>query len=149
MTLASILLGGGAFLAVLFVAGWMVLAGLHEIGSWYTANLAPGTVSCPTVINRNAWAQLPPQYQKLVTEIRPKVKEVLIAAYRAADEKNLPLFKRRLTFVTYSPAELAEFRKLGAQPVWDKWVAETSAKGAPAKELLDLILQTAAKAKKK
>lgn len=122
---------------------------LHEIGSWYTANLAPGTVSCPTVINRNAWAQLPPQYQKLVTEIRPKVKEVLIAAYRAADEKNLPLFKRRLTFVTYSPAELAEFRKLGAQPVWDKWVAETSAKGAPAKELLDLILQTAAKAQKK
>jgi TRAP-type C4-dicarboxylate transport system substrate-binding protein len=122
---------------------------LHEIGTWYTANLAPGTVSCPTVINRNAWAQLPPQYQKLVTEIRPRVKEVLVAAYRAADEKNLPLFKRRLTFVTYSAAELAEFRKLAAQPVWEKWVAETSAKGAPAKELLDLILQAAAQAQKK
>jgi TRAP-type C4-dicarboxylate transport system substrate-binding protein len=122
---------------------------LHEIGTWYTANLAPGTVSCPTVINRNAWAQLPPQYQKLVTEIRPKVKEALVTAYQKADEKNLPLFKRRLTFVTYSAADLAEFRKLGAQPVWDKWVAETSAKGAPAKELLDLILQSAAKAQKK
>jgi len=122
---------------------------LHEIGSWYTANLAPGTVSCPTVINRNAWAQLPPQYQKLVTEFRPKVKEALMAAYLKADEKNLPLFKRKLTFVTYSAADLAEFRKAAAQPVWDSWVAEMSAKGVPAKELLDLILQSAAKAKKK
>ena len=122
---------------------------LHEIGSWYTANLAPGTVSCPTVINRNAWAQLPPQYQKLVTEFRPKVKEALVAAYLKADEKNLPVFKRKLTFITYSAADLAEFRKAAAQPVWDSWVAEMSAKGVPAKELLDLILQGAAKAKKK
>jgi len=122
---------------------------LHEIGSWYTANLAPGTVSCPTVINRNAWAQLPPQYQKLVTEFRPKVKEALVEAYLKADEKNLPVFKRKLTFITYSAADLAEFRKAAAQPVWDSWVAEMSAKGVPAKELLDLILQGAAKAKKK
>lgn len=122
---------------------------IHEIGSWYTTNLAPGTVACPTVINRNAWAQLPPQYQKLATEFRPKVKEVLVEAYQKADEKNLPLFKRKLTFITYTAAELAEFRKAGAQPVWDAWVAETSAKGVPAKELLDLILQSAAKAQKK
>jgi TRAP-type C4-dicarboxylate transport system substrate-binding protein len=120
----------------------------HEIGSWFTSNLTPGTQACPTVINKNAWASLPPQYQKLVTEFRPKVKEVLVAAYTAADEKNLPLFKRKLEFVNYSAAELAEFRKAGAQPVWDKWVAETSAKGAPAKELLELILKTAAAAKK-
>jgi TRAP-type C4-dicarboxylate transport system substrate-binding protein len=117
----------------------------HEIGSWYTTNLAPGTQACPTLINKNAWAQLPAQYQKLVTEIRPKVKEALVAAYRKADEKNLPLFKRKLAFVSYSAAELAQFRKVGAQPVWDAWVAENGAKGVPAKELLDLILQTAAK----
>jgi len=121
----------------------------HEVGSWYTTNLAPGTVACPTVINKNAWAQLPAQYQKLITEIRPRVKEVLVAAYTKADEKNIPLFKRKLTFITYSAAELAEFRKTAARPVWDAWVAETGAKGVPAKELLDLILQSAAKAGKK
>ena len=121
---------------------------IHEIGSWYTTNLAPGTQACPTLINKNAWAQLPRQYQALVTEIRPKVKEALVAAYRQADEKNLPLFKRKLTFVTYTAGELAQFRKLGAQPVWDAWLAETSAKGVPAKELLELILQTAGKAAK-
>ncbi len=121
----------------------------YEIGSWYTANLSPGTVACPSVINKNAWAQLPPQYQKLMTDFRPKVKEALVAAYQQADDKNLPLFKKRLTFITYTPAELAEFRKLGAQPVWDKWVADMAAKGIPAKELLQLVFDTSAKAHKK
>jgi TRAP-type C4-dicarboxylate transport system substrate-binding protein len=121
----------------------------HEVGSWYTTNLAPGTVACPTVIHKNAWAQLPAQYQRLVTEFRPRVKEALKADYAKADDKNLPLFKRKLEFITYSEAELAEFRKIGGRPVWDKWAAETSAKGVPAKELLELILQAAAKAQKK
>lgn len=121
----------------------------YEIGTWFTSNLAPGTVACPIVINKNAWAQLPPQYQKLLTELRPRLKEALIDAYRKADEKNLPLFKRKLTFVTYTPAELAEFRRVGAQPVWDKWVAEVTAKGAPGKELMQLILDSSAKAAKK
>ena len=116
---------------------------VHEIGSWFTTNLAPGTQACPTLINRNAWAQLPAQYQKLFEEARPQVKQALVKAYGAADEKNLPLFKRRLTFVTYTPAELAKFHQVGAKPVWDAWVAETSAKGIPARELLDLIFASA------
>ncbi len=121
----------------------------YEIGSWYTTNLAPGTVACPTLFNKNAWAQLPPQYQKLLMELRPRVRDVLISAYRQADEKNYPLLKRKLTFITYTAADLAEFRKLGGQPVWDKWVAEMSAKGIPAKELLQLINDSSAKAQKK
>lgn len=48
MTLASILLGGGAFLAVLFIGGWMVLAGLHEIGSWFHDDPAPITTTVVT-----------------------------------------------------------------------------------------------------
>jgi TRAP-type C4-dicarboxylate transport system substrate-binding protein len=121
---------------------------VHEIGSWFTTNLAPGTQACPTLINKNAWAQLPAQYQQLFEEARPKVKQALIKAYGAADDKNLPLFKRRLTFVTYTPAELAKFHQVGAKPVWDAWVAEMSAKGIPARELFDLIFASAAKARK-
>jgi TRAP-type C4-dicarboxylate transport system substrate-binding protein len=116
---------------------------IHEVGSWFTTNLSPGTQACPTLINRNAWAQLPAQYQKLFEEARPQVKQALVKAYGAADEKNLPLFKRRLTFVTYTPGELAKFHQLGAKPVWDAWVAEMSAKGVPARELLDLIFASA------
>lgn len=116
---------------------------IHEVGSWFTTNLAPGTQACPTLINRNAWAQIPAQYQKLFEEARPMVKQALVKAYGAADAKNMPLFKRRLDFVTYSPAELAKFHAVGAKPVWDAWVAEMSAKGIPARELLDLIFASA------
>jgi TRAP-type C4-dicarboxylate transport system substrate-binding protein len=122
---------------------------IHEVGSWFTTNLAPGTQACPTLINRNAWAQIPAQYQKLFEEARPMVKQALVKAYGAADEKNLPLFKRRLEFITYSPAELAKLREAGAKPVWDAWIAQMSAKGIPAKELFDLIFSVAAKAGKK
>ena len=120
----------------------------YEIGSWFTTNLAPGTQACPTLINKNAWAQLPPAYQKLVMDFKPQVKKALVAAYGKADERNIPLFKRKLSFVTYTPAELDAFRKVGAKPVWDKWVADVTAKGAPGKELFELIMSTAAKAAK-
>lgn len=122
---------------------------IYEVGSWYTTNLSPGTQACPTLINRNAWDKLPPQYRKLFEEAKPKVKEALVAAYGKADARYIPLFKRKLEFITYDPAELAEFRRIGGKPVWEKWVAEMSAQGIPARELLDLILSEADKAQKK
>jgi TRAP-type C4-dicarboxylate transport system substrate-binding protein len=122
---------------------------IHEVGDWFTTNLSPGTQACPTLINKDAWAKLPKQYQKLIEEVRPQVKETLTAAYKAADDKNIPLFKRKLTFVTYTDAELDEFRKLGAKPVWDAWIAEMSGKGIPARELFDLIMTSAKQAAKK
>lgn len=118
---------------------------VHEISSWFTTNLSPGTQACPTLINREAFAKLPAQYRKLFDEARPLVKKALVAAYSEADKKNIPLFKRRLDFITYTDAELAGFHRVGAQPVWDQWVAEMSAKGIPAKELLKLIFDTAKK----
>ncbi|GIS91185.1 MAG: hypothetical protein CM1200mP20_12260 [Pseudomonadota bacterium] len=45
--------------------------------------------------------------------------------------------------IRYTAAELDEFRKIGAKPVWDDWVKSASQKGVPAQELLDLILSTA------
>jgi TRAP-type C4-dicarboxylate transport system substrate-binding protein len=120
----------------------------YEISTWFTENLSPGTQACPTVINIDAWNKLPAQYQKLLQEAKEPAYTVLKAAYKAADDKNIPLFKAKLTFVRYTDAELAEFRRIGAQPVWDQWVARMTAAGLPGKELLDLILKTAASAPK-
>lgn len=122
---------------------------IYEVGSWFTTNLAPGTQACPTLFNRDAWAKLPKQYRKLIEEVRPQVKAALKAAYKKADDKFIPLFKQKLEFVTYTEAELDEFRKVGAKPVWDAWIREMSAKGIPAQELFDLIMTTAKRAAKK
>lgn len=121
----------------------------YEIGDWFTTNLAPGTIGCPTVININSWKKLPEQYQKLVMEAEPLAYDALKAAYKAADDKNIPLFKEAgLTFITYSDEDLAKFREVAAHPVWEAWVKARKAEGLPGQELLDLILDTASDAAK-
>jgi TRAP-type C4-dicarboxylate transport system substrate-binding protein len=122
---------------------------LHEISKWYTENLSPGTINCPMVFAQSAWDKLPPQYQKLVESLKPAAYQELKKAYAEADDKNLPMFKQRLTPVRYSDVELDRFRAIAGRPVWDKWVAEAESKGVPAKELLQLILDTAKAAAKK
>jgi TRAP-type mannitol/chloroaromatic compound transport system substrate-binding protein len=120
----------------------------YEIGDWYTANLAPGTVGCPTLMALDAYEKLPPQYKKLLDEAKPLGYKALMTAYKEADDVNIPLFKKSgLKFITYSDKELERFRKIGAEPVWEQWVKTNTAKGVPAQELLDLILDTAKAAK--
>lgn len=120
--------------------------GLHEIADWYTANMSPGSAVCPTVVSLSAWEALPEQYRALITdEILPVAMERLKAAYYKADEENFPVMEQHgLEPVTFTDEQLAEFRRVGAQPIWDAWVADMEAQGLPGQELLDLILVTAA-----
>lgn len=119
---------------------------LDEISKWFTENLSPGAVNCPLAFSQTAWTNLPPQYRQIIQDAKPAAYEALKSAYKAADAKNLPVFRKKLTPITYSAAELDRFRAIGGKPVWDKWVKGTSAKGVPAQELLNLILATAKKA---
>jgi TRAP-type C4-dicarboxylate transport system substrate-binding protein len=117
---------------------------LHEVSKWYTINLSPGANSCPLVINLSSYNELPQQYKDLLTAAKGKGYARLVSEYTAADEKNLAEWKKKgLTEIRYSDEELAKFSAVGAKPVWDKWVADAASKGAPAQELLDLVLREA------
>ncbi len=115
----------------------------YEVGKWYTENMNLGNVACPTLINTEKWAALPPQYKKLIQDAVPLAHAALKKAYGEADEKNIPLFKKKLEFIKFSADELARFRKIGGEPVWEEWVAKRTAQGIPARELLDLLLKEA------
>lgn len=120
---------------------------LTDVGEWYTANLSPGAVNCPVVVNVPAWKALPQQYRDLLTAAKVPAYEALVSSYETADAKNLPMMKEKgLLAITYSEEELAAFRKAGAKPVWDDWLAEMKEQGLPGQELLDLIMATAKKA---
>ncbi len=120
---------------------------LHEISKWYTTNLSPGTVNCPYVFSITAWKKLPPQYQKLLTELKEPAYAAMKAAYKAADDKNIPEFNKRGLFaITYSAEELKKFRDLAGKPVWDAWIKDADSKGLHGQELIQLILDTAKKA---
>jgi len=65
-----------------------------------------------------------------------------VEAYEAIDKKNLPMLRQKLKPVTYTPAQLEEFRRVAGKPVWDKWVEENKAR-CNGQELIDTILKIA------
>lgn len=113
---------------------------LHTISTWFTSNLAPGNAGCSAVVNKEAFAKLPPQYQKLLMEARPEANKAMIAAYREADKVNLPRFREKLTEIKYSDADIKRFRETAAKPIWEKWVADNKAK-FDSQGLLDAMLK--------
>lgn len=118
---------------------------IHEVTKWYTSNLQPGTAECPIVFNKTAYDALPADYKKVLEDIKAEAYQVQKAKYVSADEKNIPLFKSKLTEIVYTDAQRAEIQAKVGQPIWDKWVADN--KGTiPAQELLDFILAEAKKA---
>lgn len=120
---------------------------IHEVADWFTANMSPGTSDCPIVFNKTSYAKLPPQYRKLLADLRPQTYKVQVQAYKDIDAKNLPMFEAKLKAVRYSDAQLDDFRRIAGKPVWDKWVADNKGK-FDGQELIDLVMKTAASVKK-
>ena len=89
-------------------------------------------------------------YKELFDKAKPLAYQALIKAHSETDKKNLADWEKKgLKAIVYSPEELKIFEEVGAAPVWKAWVTENAAKGVPAQELLDLILNEAQKAKAK
>jgi TRAP-type mannitol/chloroaromatic compound transport system substrate-binding protein len=117
---------------------------IHEVSDWYTANMSPGTAECPVVFSKKSLDALPAQYRKLLQDVKPDVDRAQIQAYIDIDKKNLPMLQKRLKPITYSEAQLDEFRKIAGKPVWDKWVDANKDK-FDAQGVLDLVFKTAKK----
>ena len=125
-----------------------VAYGLDQIADWFTSNMSPGSVNCPTVIALDVWNDLPRDYQSLILSTKEPAYEKLIESYAASDKKNLPMFRKKMKEIKYSDETLAHFREIAAKPVWDEWVARNKDK-FDAQALLDLVLKTADEASKK
>src|SRR5690606_27187170 len=121
---------------------------IHEVAEWYTTNMSPGTSDCPVVLSKRSWQALPEQYRKLLEDVKEEVDRTQIQAYIDIDKQNLPMREKRLEEVTYSEAQLEEFRRIAAKPVWDEWVAQNKHK-CDAQGVLDLLRATAREAMKR
>jgi TRAP-type C4-dicarboxylate transport system substrate-binding protein len=118
---------------------------IHEVATWFTNNMSPGTTECGLVINKTAYDKLPPQYQKLLMDIRPEIDTIQIAAWQDKDKVNLPVFKQKMKEILYSPEELKRFQEIAGKPVWDKWIADNQSK-FDAKGLFDFMMAEIKKA---
>lgn len=115
---------------------------INEVASWFTTNLSPGTSDCPTVVSLDAWNELPEEYQALIMEAKPAAYEALKAAYKEADDVNIPMFEKTMTPVTFGDDELDNFRKIGGKPVWDEWI-EKNKDAFDAQGLFDTVMDAA------
>lgn len=120
---------------------------IHEVSNWFTSNMSPGTASCPTVFSKTSYEKLPPQYKKLLQDLKPEYYRVQAKAYQDIDKVNLPMFREKLTEVVFTPEQLAEFKEIAAQPVWSEWV-EANKANFNGQELIDLILKIEAETPK-
>src|SRR3546814_2232006 len=69
---------------------------LHEVSKWYTYGMAPGTVNCPLVVSRSAFDKLPADYRSLLVDAKADAYATMIAAYKAADDRNIDRKSTRL-----------------------------------------------------
>ena len=110
---------------------------------WWTANLNPGTVNCPVVVNVDAYDALSDKEREALDS---SVDEA-IAHYLANYGELLTkwegiLTEKNVTKVTLSDDELDAFHAKAADPIREAWIADMTAQGIPAQELYDLVMDT-------
>jgi TRAP-type transport system periplasmic protein len=120
-----------------------------DIADWWTENLNPGTVNCPVVVNTDAYDALSPENKAALDGSTEEAVQYYVDNYKKllARWDNV-LEEKGVQKVTIAESELAEFRKVAADPIRDKWIADMTAQGLPAQELYDLVMTTLADMRK-
>ena len=112
---------------------------------WWTANLNPGTVNCPVVVNTDAYAALSDEHRAILDESVPEAIDHYLANYAQLLERwESVLAERGVEKVVIPEDQLAEFRRVAADPIREQWIADMTGQGLPAQELYDLVIDTLA-----
>ncbi|MBT6191743.1 MAG: C4-dicarboxylate TRAP transporter substrate-binding protein [Tateyamaria sp.] len=115
---------------------------------WWTANLNPGTVNCPVVVNIDAYDSLSDDHRTALDSSVPEALDHYLANYAELLARwDTVLAEKGVAKVEIADDVIAEFRAKAADPIRDKWIADMEAQGLPGQELYDLVAQTLADAK--
>lgn len=139
-------LDSGVVKAVAFAPHAHMSFGTVETGKWWTTNLNPGTVNCPVVANIDAVADLSEAHRDALYGSINEALDHYIASYNGAtmDAWGPKLEERGIETVTFSDAELTNFRESVAGPAASQWIEDNTKIGLPAQELYDLVTKTIA-----
>ncbi|TMV08946.1 C4-dicarboxylate ABC transporter substrate-binding protein [Ruegeria sediminis] len=118
--------------------------GITEAAKWWTDNLNPGTVNCPVVVNTDALNALSDaEREALMSSIDESMQHYVDFYENETMAKWWPMLEEKgIETISFDDGRLAEFREKAAGPVAAKWIEENSARGLPAQELYDLVIQT-------
>jgi len=119
-----------------------------DIAKWWTANLNPGTVNCPVVVNTDAYAALPDAHRKALDEsIQPAIDHYLENYAGLLEKWETILAEKGVQKIEYSQQEIDAFKAKAATPVREAWLAQMKEAGVPGEELIKVAEDALAKAK--
>ncbi|MEL6102434.1 MAG: C4-dicarboxylate TRAP transporter substrate-binding protein [Pseudomonadota bacterium] len=110
---------------------------------WWTANLNPGTVNCPVVVNIDAYESLSDEHRAaLDSSVDEAIAHYLDNYAELLARWDGVLAEKGVQKVEISDDVIAEFRTKAADPIRDAWIKDMEAQGLPGQELYDLVVST-------
>lgn len=110
---------------------------------WWTANLNPGTVNCPVVVNIDAYEALSDEERAALDSSVDEAIAYYLENYgELLAQWDSVLEEKGVQKVMISDEELAKFKEAAGGPIHKAWIEEMSAQGLPAQELYDLVNDT-------
>lgn len=117
---------------------------LHEVSKYATEGMAMSGFLCFQGVSLTAWNKLPDNLKAKLPEAQELAAAALLKAFKADDEKWVPLFKQRLDVVQF-PAEERAKLVAASSDIWEAWVKEQEAAGRPGREILNFVKAEVAK----
>ena len=115
---------------------------------WWTANLNPGTVNCPVVVNIDAYEGLSDAHKDAFDNSIDEAIDHYLANYGELLAKwDQILAEKNVKKVMIADSVIEGFKAAAAVPARDAWIADMTAQGLPAQELYDLVQSTLAASK--
>ena len=118
---------------------------LYEVSKYVTEGLAMSGFFCFQGVNRDAWNKAPAAVRKEMPVAQQKARDAIVSAYRAADEKWIPIFRNNLEVVRISRETRGKLAAV-ADKIWKKWADAQDAAGRPGSNMLKFVREQVAKA---
>lgn len=129
--------------AVAFAQHAHLSFGTINQAEWWTANLNPGTVNCPVVVNIDAYEALSDAEREALDSSVPEAIDHYLANYGELLKRwDSVLEEKGVEKVMISDEQIAAFRAKAADPIREAWIADIEAQGLPGQELYDLVVST-------
>jgi TRAP-type C4-dicarboxylate transport system substrate-binding protein len=110
---------------------------------WWTANLNPGTVNCPVVVNIDAYESLSDAEREALDSSVPEAIDHYLANYGELLKRwDEVLAEKEVEKVEIADSEIEAFKAKAGDPIHEEWIAEMEAQGLPGQELYDLVMKT-------
>ena len=110
---------------------------------WWTANLNPGTVNCPVVVNTDAYESLSDAEREALDSSVPEAIDYYLENYgKLLTRWDEVLEEKGVEKVMLSDDTIAAFRTTAADPIREAWIADMESQGIPGQELYDLVIET-------